>query len=100
MRDLSQLPAPLGKVAFSRAKEARARGDSNTRPTDYVSVATRFNSPDLLKRSTEAPDLGFRNRRFQDIPFRFKKRFDLRGENARFTFLWQAHDRRVKSSSF
>jgi hypothetical protein len=86
MRDLSQLPAPLGKVAFSRAKEARARGDSNTRPTDYVSVATRFNSPDLLKRSTEAPDLGFRNRRFQDIPFRFKKRsiYEAKTRDLRF----------------
>jgi hypothetical protein len=41
-------------------------------PADCYSVATRFNSPDVLKRSTEAPDLGLRNHRFQRVAFRFK----------------------------
>jgi hypothetical protein len=54
-------------------------------PTDCYSVATRFNSPDVLKRSTEAPDLGFRNRRFHRVPFRFKRRPIYEGKTQFFT---------------
>jgi len=32
----------------------------------------------------DAPDLGFRNRRFQSVPFSFQKTRDLREENGIF----------------
>ena len=35
-----------------------------------------------MAKLADAPDLGFRNRRFQSVAFRFKKSPVLRGENA------------------
>jgi hypothetical protein len=37
-----------------------------------------------VAKLADAPDLGFRNHRFQNVSFCFKKTNDLRGENAIF----------------
>jgi hypothetical protein len=34
----------------------------------------------------DAPDLGFRNRRFQNVPFRFKRQSIYEGKTRFFTF--------------
>jgi len=37
-----------------------------------------------VQRGLQLPDLGFRNRRFQSVPFRFKKQVTYEGKNRFF----------------
>jgi hypothetical protein len=53
-----------------------------------------------MAKLADPPDLGFRNRRFQSVPFRFKKQAIYEGKDAIFDDWLRVHDGRVKTSSF
>jgi hypothetical protein len=56
--------------------------------SDFESNARSGTKPDLRKLlpHLDAPDLGFRNRRFQNVPFRFKRQSIYEGKTRFFTF--------------
>ena len=53
-----------------------------------------------VAKLADAPDLGFRNRRFQSVAFRFKKSPVLRGENAVFGLKADLYQELAETSSF
>jgi hypothetical protein len=66
------------RVQLLRSTHARVGFEIGNRKS------TLYNSDARVAKLADAPDLGFRNRRFQNIPFRFKKQSLYEGKSCIF----------------